>query len=98
MGKTRRRGGAWSDYINPLNWGKSQADIAAAKAEKCKKKQAEVDKECSPAESVAPETPEVATASAEMSGAPAAPAVGARRRRRYRTRRTYKGGKHRRSH
>lgn len=107
MARTRRRGGGWLDYANPMNWGKSQADIAAAKAEKCKKKQEALDKECSPAEAAAADTSSVADASAEAAGAPASSSsssttgptpTGGRSRRRRQTRRKYKGGKHRKGH
>jgi hypothetical protein len=106
MGKTRRRGGAIAEYLNyanPFNWGKS---IETIKSEKCAKKREALDKECSPGESVAPQTNEVAQNAAEASGAPPATtqptptssSTGGRSRRRRSTRRKYKGGKHRKGH
>jgi hypothetical protein len=95
--KTSRRGGAWYD---PRSWFKpscekatktsADADAAAAKAKSTK------DEVCAGESSAAEgptETPVTAPASS-----PAAPAFGARRRRRATRRKTYKGGKHRRSH
>jgi hypothetical protein len=95
MARTRR-GGAFADYLNPFNWGKSADTI---KSEKCAKKREALEKECSPSESVAPQTNEVAQNAAEASGAPSTGQEGrARRRRRQTRRKTYKGGKHRKGH
>lgn len=93
MAKTRRRGGAWSDYLNPRNWGKSADEIAAAKKAKCDEKKAALEKECGPGEAsaaeVPPDTPVTDTTPPVTTGA---------RRRRRATRRKTKGGKHRRGH
>lgn len=105
MAKTRRRGGASiGDYFRkliPANYGKSVDEIAAdRKKSECAKKREDLDKECSPAEAVAPETKEVAQNAAEASGAPPPTEQSgqARRRRRVTRRKTYKGGKHRKGH
>jgi hypothetical protein len=108
MAKTRRRGGGASigDYFRkliPANYGKSVDEIAAdRKKAECAKKREDLDKECSPGESVAPQTNEVAQNAAEASGAPSAtPSTGQEgraRRRRQTRRKTYKGGKHRKGH
>lgn len=103
MAKTRRRGGAWTDYFNPRNWGKSSEEIAAAKAaraaeeeaakkQKCAAKKADYDKECGPGEASATSTP------SDTPVTDTTPTTGARRRRRVTRRKTYKGGKHRKGH
>lgn len=87
--KTSRRGGAWYD---PRTWLTKSPEQKAKECAAATAKKEEVCAEEASAAEVPTETPVTDTA------APA-PAVGAyRRRRRVTRRRTYKGGKHRRSH
>jgi hypothetical protein len=98
---SRRRGGAWSDYINPRNWGKSAAEIEAAKAakaaeeeaakkEKCAAKKADYDKECGPGEASAADVPKETPVT--DSEAPPVP-KGARRRRQTRRKAKHRKGR-----
>jgi hypothetical protein len=88
--KTSRRGGAWYD---PRTWLSKSPE---QKAKECAAAKTKADEACAgeaSAADVPTETPVTDTA------APAAPVTGARRRKggRVTRRKTYKGGKHRRS-
>lgn len=115
MAKTRRRrGGALTDYLsyaNPLNWGKSMADIKAAKCAKATAASDAASKtkdEACAGDASADDVEKVADSTAEVAGDTAAPpapagqspppALGGRSRRRRQTRRKYKGGRHRKGH
>jgi hypothetical protein len=104
MARTRRsRGGAFLDYLNPRNWGKSSEQIEAAKAaakkEKCDSKKADLDakkadydKECGPGEASAADVAEVPPAPvAAAEDEKPAQTAGRSRRRRHVTRRKSKG-------
>ena len=84
--KTSRRGGAWYD---PRTWLTKSPE---QKAKECAAAKTKADEACAgeaSAADVPAETPVTDTS---------APVMGARRRRRVTRRKTYKGGKHRRSH
>lgn len=112
MAKTRRRrGGALADYLsyaNPLNWGKSMADIKAAKcakataasdaATKTKDEACAGEASAADVEKVADNVPPAAAVEPPKEENPTAPAFGGRSRRRRQTRRKSKGGKHRKGH
>ena len=85
--KTSRRGGAWYD---PRTWLTKSPEQKAKECDDAKKKKEEACAGEASAADVPTETPVTDTS------APAP--VGARRRRRVTRRKTYKGGKHRRSH
>jgi hypothetical protein len=86
--KTSRRGGAWYD---PRTWLTKSPEQKAKECADATKKKDEVCAGEASAASLPTDTPVTDTS------APAAP-IGARRRRRVTRRKTYKGGKHRRSH
>jgi hypothetical protein len=89
--KTSRRGGAWYD---PRTWlTKSPEQKAKECADATKKK----DEVCA-GEASAADVPTTTPVTDTAAPAPASSTVGARRRRRVTRRKTYKGGKHRRSH
>jgi hypothetical protein len=88
--KTSRRGGAWYD---PRTWLTKSPEQKAKECAAATAKKEEVCAGEASAADVPTETPVTDTS------IPAAPVTGARRRKTRRaTRKTYKGGKHRRSH
>ena len=90
--KTSRRGGAWYD---PRTWLSKSPE---QKAKECAAAKTKADEACA-GEASAADVPTETPVTDTTAPAPApAPALGARRRRRVTRRKTYKGGKHRRSH